>query len=184
MRHYAAPESLARVNEPGEKCRIDDKAAPLGVIRTSGSSRDDLVEGFTLLLEAAYILADSHQHVAKLDKLCTPADRSMTGDDDGLVRHAFERGIRQANHAIDTAAAAVVDKGIVAIPPDVPERHHIGFGEVNRNVAVRMAGTIAPEDDGLAIELECFVCFEDDRRTSTCRCRLKGIVPIFYTVRS
>ena len=106
----------ARVNEPGEECRVDNKAAPLGVIGSSGFGREDFLKGFALRREAHHILADGHQHVAKPDKLSAVADRSMTGDDYGLVRHAFQRGIHQANHAINTAAGGVVDKGIVAEP--------------------------------------------------------------------
>src|SRR5215470_3255608 len=104
----------------------------------------------------------------------------MAWDNDRLVRRELERSIRQANRAIDTAAGGIIDKRIVAVPPDIPERHHVGFGEVDRKVAVRMARAKAFDHDGLTIELEGLICVDDDGRTAGGRRRLKGIVPVFY----
>src|SRR5262252_5333020 len=103
----------------------------------------------------------------------------MPWDDDGLVRHEIERSIRQANCAIDTAAGGIIDKGIVAVPPDIPERHHVGFGEVDGKVAVRMAWAKAFDHDSLTIELKCLICPDGDSRTSAGSRRRKGIVPVF-----
>src|SRR5262249_4673731 len=82
------------VNEPDEKCRVDDIAAPLGVILGSGLGRDDFIERLALLLEMRHIRPGGNQHVAKLYELRAVADRTMTWDDDRLVSHEFERSIR------------------------------------------------------------------------------------------
>src|SRR5216684_1072898 len=105
----------------------------------------------------------------------------MTGNYDGLVCHMFERGIHQADHAVNAAAGVAINKRIDTIPKDIAERHHIRFREVNRDVTVSMAGTKALEHDGLAIKLECLVRFESDGRPAAYRPGLKSVVPLLYS---
>src|SRR4030095_9693157 len=124
--------------------------------------------------------ADRHQHIAKLDKLTAVADRTVAGDYYGVVRHAGQRVIHPPNHAIDATAYAVVYERIIAIPKIVAEGQHVRFFEVNRDITIGVAWTVAFELNSLAVKLKALVRIEGDGRPSAYGPRLKCIVPFFY----
>src|SRR5215471_1388298 len=123
------------------------QGAPLGVVSTGGFSGNHFFQRLPLLFESGYFGAERGQHVPKFNQLRLVSHRTVPGDDRGFIGYFRKVGFGGANHAVDAAASRIVDEGIDAVPPCVAHMEHIGFGEVDGDVAVSMGGRVFNESE-------------------------------------
>src|SRR5215472_548537 len=118
---------------------------PLGVVSTGGLSGNHFFQRLPLLFEGGYLGAERGQHVSKFNELRLVSHRTVPGDDRGFIGDFRQVGFGGADHAVDAAPSRIVDEGINAVPPCVAHMEHIGFGEVDGDVAVGMGGWVMKE---------------------------------------
>src|SRR5215471_9329826 len=97
--------SHALVNQLGEKWWVNHELTPLCVVGSSRLSRDRLFERSARFLQFRDLVADGHQHVAKLLQLRLVADRrAVSRNDNGFFPCRGQVGVGCGNHPVDAAA--------------------------------------------------------------------------------
>src|SRR5262249_26053118 len=159
--------SNALVYQASEQRGRYEELTPLSVERRGRLGPYRFFERTALLLQPRDVVVDRDQHIAIGRKFRSVAHRiAVTGNDDRLVGRSGEISFGCLYHSVDAAACRVVDEGIEAVPEGVTGVKNVGLGEGNRDVAVRMRGTVI-----------CDACHDGQRQRTQSRTRPEVFKP-------
>src|SRR5262249_21077566 len=86
--------------------------------------------------------------------------------------------LRGVDHSVNVSASGIINEWEISVPPRVAGVQHIGFREIEGNVAVRVSRSIAFERNGGAIEMKRLVGGEHVSWNRACRRWRKSEIPI------
>src|SRR4029077_13750899 len=160
---------------------VNEARSPLGVISSSGLCGHYFINGFALFFESGNPIANGRKRIAVFDHFGLAADRTVSRNNNGLVRYPRDVCLRGANHSIEASASRIIDEWVVSVPPSVAGVEDISLNKINRDIAIGVTRTVIFERNGSAIEVKRLVGVEHLSRNRACRRWRKNEVPIFYS---
>src|SRR6266403_660324 len=171
----------AFIDQFGKELAVNEASSPLRVISGSGLCRHYFIKGFALSFQGRNAIANGRKRIAVFGHFGLAADRTVTRNNNGLVRYHREICLRGLDHSIEASASRIVDEWIVSVPPSVAGVEDISFNKTSRDIAIGVTRTVIFERNGSAIEAERLVGVEYVSRNRAYRRWRKSEVPIFYS---
>src|ERR1700746_3021199 len=88
---------------------VDEPLSPLGVISSSGFRSHYFVKGFALSFESGNAVPNGRKEIAVFGHFGFAANRAVTRNNNGLVRHHCEIRFRGLDHAVKASASRIID---------------------------------------------------------------------------
>src|SRR6267378_3615453 len=150
----------AFVNQFGKELAVNETSSPLRVISGSGLCHYYFIKGFALSFEGRNAIANGRKRIAVFGHFGLAADRTVSRNNNGLVRYHREICLRGLNHSIEASASRIVDEWVVSVPPSVAGVEDISFNKISRDIAIGVTRTVIFERNGRAIKAERLVGVE------------------------
>src|SRR6266481_7954107 len=109
----------AFVNQFRKELAVNEASPPLRVISSSGLCGQYFIKGFAFSFESSNAIANGHKRIAVHGHFGLAADRTVSRNNNGLVRYPRDVCLRGANHSIEASASRIIDERVVSVPPSV-----------------------------------------------------------------
>src|SRR6266481_9063103 len=126
----------AFIDQFGKELAVNEARSPLGVISSSGLCGHYFIKRFALSFKSGNTVANGSQDIAVFDHFGFAADRTVSRNNNGLVRDHREICLRGLHHSIEASAGRIIDERIVPVPPSVAGMEDISFSEISRDIAI------------------------------------------------
>ena len=147
-------ELKGQIDDLDEEIAAEHALSPSSVEIGERLGSGGLLNGFSRGLQFLNAIPRGNEHVAVLCEVGFIAERTVAGDDFGVIAGERENFVGSCDHAVEFAAGARVDEGIKAVEKSVAHVDDVGFFEMNVDVGIRMGGGKVLERERFAIGLQ------------------------------
>src|SRR5437879_4401625 len=133
------------------------------VIFSFGIGGHHFILGFTLRHQLRHAIADGHDHVPVRHDLSSTNHRAVSRNDLRVRARSPNEQAKPVDHAIEAAAIRAVDIWVLNRTVEVAAHDHIGAGEIDESVAIRMSARNPNQPYILAVHVKCKAPFVSNK---------------------
>src|SRR5260370_15721743 len=148
----------AFIDQFGKQLAVNEARSPLGVISSSGLCGHYFIKRFALSFERSNTVANGSKDIAVFDHFGFAADRAVPRNNNGLVRHHREIGLRGLDHSVDASASRIIDEWVMSVPPNVPRMQDISLRKIDRDIAIGVLRIAIFNTDCCAVKMKRLLC--------------------------